>query len=291
MTERAAHILNMSRYRGVLPYIIAFSIVVMCSCFFLSIDANKTIDIWDEAVYANNAMEMCKTGNILVYQVNGTVNNHNSKPPLVIWLEALSFKIFGYTETAFRLPTFLALTGVIALFFVLAKRLNNIYVGIIASLCLITCRGAIRPHVFTTGDLDGVLILVTSGIFIVHLLYLMGHVNVKKYIWTQTVLFTIGYFIKSTAVLLVLPSLAISLLAAGKMAEVARSKRLYLGMTAALVTIALYYALREHYEPGYWKVVWYSEYTRLVSDISHGCTIAKISILTTYGTALRDINL
>lgn len=47
------------------------------------------IRMWDEAIYANNALEMAVNHDFLVLHNNGVPNLYNTKPPLVIWLQTL----------------------------------------------------------------------------------------------------------------------------------------------------------------------------------------------------------
>lgn len=62
---------------------------------------------WDEINFAESAREMLVTGNYFQVQVN--FEPFWEKPPLFIWLQALSMRLFGVTEFAARLPN--ALVG------------------------------------------------------------------------------------------------------------------------------------------------------------------------------------
>lgn len=59
----------------------------------------------DAAQYAALSMEMIQTGNYFEIFLRG--ENYLDKPPLTFWLSALSFKIFGINEIAYRIPNFL----------------------------------------------------------------------------------------------------------------------------------------------------------------------------------------
>src|ERR1051325_6382368 len=66
------------------------------------------------------AVEMLKTGNYVVPQVGS--NPYFRKPPLVNWLVALSFKIFGVrNEWTARLPSALAVLAVAIAFVTVAR--------------------------------------------------------------------------------------------------------------------------------------------------------------------------
>lgn len=66
---------------------------------------------WDEINFAESAREMLVTGNF--WQVLVDYEPFWEKPPLFLWLQALSMKLFGVNEFAARLPN--AVTGIITL--------------------------------------------------------------------------------------------------------------------------------------------------------------------------------
>lgn len=92
----------------------------------------------DASQYASISMEMLQSGEFL--QVLHRHSNYLDKPPLLFWLSALSFKIFGYTNWAYKLPSFLfTILGVYSLY-----RLALIYyvkqVAVFAALMLASCQ-------------------------------------------------------------------------------------------------------------------------------------------------------
>lgn len=66
---------------------------------------------WDEINFAESAREMLVSGDWLNVQIN--FEQFWEKPPLFIWMQALSMKIFGVNEMAARLPN--AIAGIITL--------------------------------------------------------------------------------------------------------------------------------------------------------------------------------
>jgi 4-amino-4-deoxy-L-arabinose transferase-like glycosyltransferase len=104
--------------------------------------AAPAIRQWDEAIYADNALDMYMTGDPIVMRRNGEVTFYNTKPPLVIWLQTLSLHAFGINEFAIRFPSALAgvLTCVAMLLFSILT-LKKIRIGIVAILILGTTYG------------------------------------------------------------------------------------------------------------------------------------------------------
>ncbi|HEY9900348.1 MAG TPA: glycosyltransferase family 39 protein [Pantanalinema sp.] len=70
---------------------------------------------WDEAWYGQVAKEMIRSGDWVTLQWRGAP--FFDKPPLAIWAIALSFKVFGASEWAARLPSALCSAACVAVLF------------------------------------------------------------------------------------------------------------------------------------------------------------------------------
>jgi hypothetical protein len=114
----------------------------MVSCLFLwAVWAGGNTDVIDvdAAQYAAISMEMLQNNSWLQVFQRGV--DYLDKPPLLFWLSALSFKLFGYSNLAYKLPTLLA--SLLTLFYTykLALHLYNRQVARIAALLLGTAVG------------------------------------------------------------------------------------------------------------------------------------------------------
>ena len=91
---------------------------------------------WDEATYATVARGMLEGGSWLSPTLGGRYFPH--KPPLLYWMMALSGRLFGPSEFAFRLPS--ALAAVIGVYVVMAlgRRLGGRGAGLLAGIILAT---------------------------------------------------------------------------------------------------------------------------------------------------------
>lgn len=177
------------------------------SIVFLFQDA--VINIWDESLYAINSIEMKQNGHFFHYTWRDIVDHHNTKPPLAIWMQVLSYSIFGFNEFAVRFPTYLALAATIFILILFSQKVfNNSLIGLLAAFFVLTSKALIRKHVFLTGDLDGVLVFFTTA-FLLYSFYLAfskkSDYSTKDYL-IYFLLFVLGWFTKSTAILLILPS-------------------------------------------------------------------------------------
>lgn len=210
---------------------------------------------------------MVKNKNYFVYTKNDTIEHHNTKPPLALWLQSASYKVFGINEFAVRFPTYAALIGVCLLFlYYSVKIFSDPGVGAIASLALLTT-GAMRPHIFLTGDLDGILVFFTTAIFLHFIAISKSSKLTNTHIYYGLVLFLLGYFTKSTAILLTIPSLFVCFLLCRKLIPLLKMKSFYLSVLVFFLVVAGFYYLREQVDKGYWDIVWFSEFQRAVKNI------------------------
>ena len=119
---------------------------------------------WDESRMAVNAAEMLRDGNWLVTHFRGEPDLWNTKPPLLVWLQALSLEAFGHSEWAFRLPTALAAVALTAMVAVFAWRwLGGPLAGLLVGLALLSSKGFVRQHVAQSGDYEALLMLFTTA--------------------------------------------------------------------------------------------------------------------------------
>ncbi|NBV97439.1 MAG: glycosyltransferase family 39 protein [Verrucomicrobia bacterium] len=88
----------------------------------------------DEGRFAQIGREMAASGDFLVPRLNGIEQFY--KPPLVYWISAIGYRVFGVTEWVARLPSALAFAGVIWLTGWMGWRLAGRKVGWMAALIL-----------------------------------------------------------------------------------------------------------------------------------------------------------
>ncbi|RPI68912.1 MAG: glycosyltransferase family 39 protein [Ignavibacteriae bacterium] len=105
---------------------------------------------WDEINFAENAREMIVSGDYLHMQID--FEPFYEKPPLFIWTQVLSMKVFGVNAFAARLPN--AVIGAITLMviFSIGRRLYDERFG---WLWVLAYAGSILPHFyFRSGIID-----------------------------------------------------------------------------------------------------------------------------------------
>lgn len=217
------------------------------------------IRLWDESRLALNAYEMSRSGNWLVTTFDGAPDMWNTKPPLLIWIQALLIKVFGFNTLALRIPVALACAfTVYYLFRFLSKGVQNYMLGFIGTLVLVSSAGYVCEHVARTGDFDGLLILFTT----LSCLSFFNFIEKDnyKYLYYFFLFLALAVLTKSIAGLLFLPALFIYTICRKKLVPVLKSKHFYLGLFLFITPVILYYVLREHYNPGYFKAVLENEF-------------------------------
>lgn len=122
---------------------------------------------WDEINFAESAREMIASGDYLTVQIN--FEPFWEKPPLFIWMQVLSMKIFGISEFAARFPN--AVCGIASLL-VLYHAGRKIYDARFGLLWVLAYAGSLLPFLyFKSGIIDpwfNLFIFSSLYLFILH---------------------------------------------------------------------------------------------------------------------------
>jgi 4-amino-4-deoxy-L-arabinose transferase-like glycosyltransferase len=104
-------------------------IVVIAILLYVPFLGHVNLFDWDEINFAEAAREMIVTKNYLTVQID--FQTFWEKPPLFIWMQVLSMKVFGINEFAARFPN--AICGVVTLLviFHIGRKLRGEYFGLI----------------------------------------------------------------------------------------------------------------------------------------------------------------
>ncbi|MES2902182.1 MAG: GtrA family protein [Pseudomonadota bacterium] len=213
------------------------------------------LDVWDEARLANNALEMAQNGLSLVTTYNGLPDHWNTKPPLLIWLMTLSFKLFGVSEIALRLPSVLAsfATGSL-IFWFCAGQLKRPFMGFVAVLVLFTNAGYVVYHGARSGDYDALLTLWTTGYLMAGYMFTRASPD-RRAMWLALCAagIALAFMTKTIQGLIFLPALCGYILWKMPLGQTLRLPAVY-GAIFGIVGVVLgYYVLREQFDPGYFE--------------------------------------
>jgi outer membrane protein assembly factor BamB len=111
------------------------AILVFSVIFFINLGSGV---LWaaDEQVYSQWAFHMVKSGDYLTPWGSGGLLLWIGKPPLYMWLMALSYQFLGVTNFTSRLPSAVFGSLSLVLIFYLGKKLYNPSVGFLSALVL-----------------------------------------------------------------------------------------------------------------------------------------------------------
>lgn len=137
--------------------IIFFAFVMAVSLFGAL--GEVSVHSTDEACHAINAYEMAKSGDYVVWTLKGNVDYYNSKPPLLLWLMTISYKILGYTPLAMRLPSAIAGLALFILGVTYCYKKWGSKEALLFAAFLPACTIMFNFHMFRTGDMDSLYTL------------------------------------------------------------------------------------------------------------------------------------
>ncbi len=214
--------------------------------------------IWDEARLATSAYEMSKTGNLLVTTVGYKPDMWNTKPPLMIWAQAICIKIHGINEFSTRFPSALCASFTIFLVALFVFSLTkNSWAALAAATVLCTAKGYIGYHGTRHGEYDGMLALFTTAYIISFFLYIQEkrqHIK-NRYLRLFFFALIMATLAKGIAALLFSPILFLYVIIRKQLIPTLSNPQFYIGAASFLFFILGYYFLREHYNPGYLEAI------------------------------------
>lgn len=238
-------------------YLLLFLIIAVPLFLYV---ANPVIVLWDESRNAVNALEMWQNGNYFVRHFNGSPDMWEVKPPLLIWLQLVSFKLFGVNEFAIRIPSIVA---TIALAYTLVISMHKIfnlkYVGYMAALVLISSNGIINRHIARTGDHDALLIYFAFSSLIMFYLFITQHQKNNWYLVCGFLFLLCATYTKSIVSFMYLPGIAVFVLYQKKLGAILTNYRFYIALLLYAACVAFYYVYRNSVNPGYIENVWQGE--------------------------------
>jgi 4-amino-4-deoxy-L-arabinose transferase-like glycosyltransferase len=142
-------------------YAILATSVLALAAFNLTFHlGSEVVSEWDESMYAISAWEMGKTGNLAATTFLGALDYYNSKPPLNVWLIALSFKAFGMNLVSLRLVSVISAWLTVAVLQDWTRRAFGPAVALSAALVLATSFGFVYVHSGRTAETDALFALL-----------------------------------------------------------------------------------------------------------------------------------
>jgi len=168
--------------------LIQIAIVGFGILFFIPFLGNVHLFDWDEINFAESAREMIESGDYLTVQIN--FQPFWQKPPLFIWMQVLSMKIFGVNEFAARFPN--AICGIITLLilFGIGRKIYDLKFGL---LWVLSYAGSILPFFyFKFGIIDPWFnLFIFLGVYFV-IIYNQNQNNKQRLLFVVLSAFALG---------------------------------------------------------------------------------------------------
>ncbi|HEX5776161.1 MAG TPA: glycosyltransferase family 39 protein, partial [Caulobacteraceae bacterium] len=218
------------------------------------------IYVWDEARDTINALEMLRTGDLLVTYFHGRPDLWNTKPPGAIWLMAGSMLAFGINEFALRLPSALAGLATSVIVYLFTRRVaDSRWAGLLAAVVLMATAGYVGPHVTRTADYDSLLVLFTTAAALSFGLALAEGPPRPRWLLTTGAATAAAILVKGVAGVLLVPGMLLFAIVTGKARALARSRAAWASAALVGAVTAAFYGLRELAGPGYLEAVRFNE--------------------------------
>ncbi len=121
---------------------------------------HEVVTQWDESLYAITAWEIVEHGHWIGTTFLGSLDYYNTKPPLNVWLIALSFEAFGRSLVSLRLVSVVSAWLTVAFLILWARRWAGPTVAIFAGLVLSTAYGFLKVHSGRSANTDALYTLL-----------------------------------------------------------------------------------------------------------------------------------
>ena len=115
---------------------------------------------WDEALDATAASEAVDAGHWIGTTMEGELDYYNTKPPLNVWLIALTFKVFGKSLIALRPISVVAAWLTVLVLLIWTRRSLGPTTALLAGVVLATSFGFIHIHAGRSANTDALFTLI-----------------------------------------------------------------------------------------------------------------------------------
>lgn len=234
------------------------------------------IKTWDESLFACRALYMADNN---AYMPNFNVldkvlpDHRNTKPPFSTWIQAASFKIFGLSEQALRIPM-----GIILILCFLhtinfsRRQFHEPMYGILLSIILLTSVGFMRDHMARFGDQD--VAFAAYSFLSILFFYLFCEYDKLKDLALFTFFSIAALLTKNLLSLVLIPGFILYALYKKKLLMLLRRSSTYVAAFALLASYIFTILFLENAYPGFFERMWdyelFGRYNKTIEGHSGG---------------------
>ena len=225
---------------------------------FLHLDV-EPVKNFDESLFACRAFSIAYYGEYLCNfrDLPQGPSASNTKPPLISYVQALSFRILGYNELALRLPTAISAVLLIWVLIVFSKReFGTPTFGYFCGLVLVTTRGFVDVHLSRTGDHDIPLALFGLIFLLSVYRYLDSERTDKKYLILLTLMLILMALTKGVAGLFFAPGVLLYALYKRQLIPLLKERSTWIALGIYVAAIGGFYILRHMDCPEFLDRMW-----------------------------------
>ncbi|MCI0396865.1 MAG: glycosyltransferase family 39 protein [Chloroflexi bacterium] len=222
-----------------------------------------TLRDFDEAIYAEVSKEMIQSGDWLT--PHWGYKPHLHKPPLLYWLTAILFQLFGVNELWARATSALSGILLIAVVFLIAWRLFGQPAAILASIILLTSQQ------FLTLARDGVFdILMNLFIYLAVYAYVRLREGNQRWWYLVGIAFALAFMTKSAGALVAPATIFLALLFDRQLTATFQSRQFRQAVLLAVVLLVPWHIVvyLKHSELFVEQYIFFNVVTRATTNVA-----------------------
>lgn len=191
---------------------------------------------WDEAIYAQVSKEMAQGEGWLT--LHWEYKPWFEKPPLLMWITALLYRLFGVSEFWARAPSALSGIALVAVTYLIGKLTYGKRVGLLAATILLTCYHSLSFSRFGTTD-----VMLTLFVYLAVYAYLRLKDENQKWWYLVWVSCALALIVKGAGGVIAPAAVGLALVFDRRINAAARSRHFWQGCLLALMMVAPWHVL------------------------------------------------
>jgi 4-amino-4-deoxy-L-arabinose transferase-like glycosyltransferase len=191
---------------------------------------------WDEAIYAQVSKEMVRGGDWLT--LHWEYKPWFEKPPLLMWVTSLFYRLFGVSEFTARLPSALSGIALLALTYLIGKLAYGKVAGLLSGIVLLTCYHFLSFSRFGTMD-----VMLACFVYLAVYAYLRVRDGNEGWWYLVGCACALALMTKGAGGIIAPASVALALISDKRLQGALRCRSFWLALLLALVMVMPWHVL------------------------------------------------